>query len=324
MTDIEAAERTIAALTDKLDRATARLTQIAEERKAIGFAVHADGDPAARKRLDQLNVDDAAMAGELQSLDAAIVEARTRLAQAQQAAATAVDRKRAAELRKTFDKFVALGEEADRALATFLEASTEMKEAMDKIHSFGGGAPTGQQFLTFGQLALDAVLMFTRRGSANIAISLRATGARSAISLAAGAMEPRRELPTGLASNRTRRRHDEADHQKIGSTKFRPALSPVQEPARAVILKSQAVAPDGFAVLKINVTGQGPTHDRLRVLHDNVRRGNPHVTSDAHWAAAWNSLTDAERDEIRREEAASAAAREAEAAARRANNIKKG
>ena len=50
MTEVEIAERTVAALTDKRDRTVARIEEIAAERKAVGFAVHADNDKAARKR----------------------------------------------------------------------------------------------------------------------------------------------------------------------------------------------------------------------------------------------------------------------------------
>jgi hypothetical protein len=39
MSEFEIAERTIAVLTDKRDRAALRVQQIAEEREAIGFAV---------------------------------------------------------------------------------------------------------------------------------------------------------------------------------------------------------------------------------------------------------------------------------------------
>jgi hypothetical protein len=50
MTEVEIAECTVATLTDKRDRTVARIEEIAAERKAVGFAVHADNDKAARKR----------------------------------------------------------------------------------------------------------------------------------------------------------------------------------------------------------------------------------------------------------------------------------
>ena len=78
MTEIEIAERTLATLADKRERAALRVSEIAEERKAIGFAVHVEEDKAARAKLNKLNADDATMAGELQSLDAAIREALER------------------------------------------------------------------------------------------------------------------------------------------------------------------------------------------------------------------------------------------------------
>jgi hypothetical protein len=50
MTEVEIAECTVATLTDKRDRTVARIEEIAAEREAVGFAVHADNDKAARKR----------------------------------------------------------------------------------------------------------------------------------------------------------------------------------------------------------------------------------------------------------------------------------
>ena len=161
MNDIEVAEKTLAALTDKRDRALARTEAIADERQAIGFAVHADGDQKARKRLDQLNIDAATITSELASIDAALLEAQSRLDTAKNAEATKADRQRAAELRKTYNTFIELSAELDAALALVVENAGAMKATVDRIHALGGGAPTGQQFLTFGELALQSSLMQT-------------------------------------------------------------------------------------------------------------------------------------------------------------------
>jgi hypothetical protein len=55
MSEIEIAERTMATLADKRERAALRVREIAEERKAIGFAVHVDEHKAARAKLNKLN-----------------------------------------------------------------------------------------------------------------------------------------------------------------------------------------------------------------------------------------------------------------------------
>jgi len=161
MNDIEAAERTLAALTDKRDRAERRVREIAEERGAIAFNAHVDGDQKARKRLDQLNLDAATITSELAGIDAAIAEATARLEQAKHVEASEADRQRVAELRKTYNAFIELSAELDAALALVVENAQAMKATVDEIHRLGGGAPTGQQFLTFGELALQTRLMAT-------------------------------------------------------------------------------------------------------------------------------------------------------------------
>jgi hypothetical protein len=86
MNDIEAVEKVIAGLTDKRDRAVARLAEIAAERQRIAFAAHATGDAVARTRLDKLRVDAVFITGELEDIDGALAEANERLAAARDVA----------------------------------------------------------------------------------------------------------------------------------------------------------------------------------------------------------------------------------------------
>jgi chromosome segregation ATPase len=87
---VQIIERTIAQLTDKLDRATARVDALTGERQKLGYRVHVAGDKEAKIALAQLNVLFAELAGEIESLDAALVEAQRRL-DAAKAAAHRVD-----------------------------------------------------------------------------------------------------------------------------------------------------------------------------------------------------------------------------------------
>ena len=57
MTEIEIAERTLATLQDKKDRAQQRNAEIAEQRKHLGYDAHANADAKARKQLDALNME---------------------------------------------------------------------------------------------------------------------------------------------------------------------------------------------------------------------------------------------------------------------------
>jgi hypothetical protein len=88
---------------------------------------------------------------------------------------------------------------------------------------------------------------------------------------------------------------------------------PAQEHATVALFKRD----DNPTIKRFNASGEGPAHDRLLALYDNAKRGNPQLTSAANFAAAWNQLSDAERDQIRSEEAVVAAAIAAEDEARR-------
>jgi hypothetical protein len=66
-------------LIQKRDKLAARAEQISDARKAIGYATFVDGDKAARKKLDALNVESGTIAGELEALSAAIAEGRRSL-----------------------------------------------------------------------------------------------------------------------------------------------------------------------------------------------------------------------------------------------------
>jgi hypothetical protein len=77
MTNIEIVERTIAQLNDKRDRVTQRSSAISAERQQLGFAVHANNDKAAAKKLSDLNAEFLTLAGEIESIDGALVEQRS-------------------------------------------------------------------------------------------------------------------------------------------------------------------------------------------------------------------------------------------------------
>lgn len=160
MTDIKKAEAVIPALEQKRIKCVQRGTDLQDEIASVALAAHT-GDAAARKKLDALNRESAEHASELQSLDAALRAASERLEKAKQAEASRADREAASELRAVFDQFVELAEQADEALANLVTASAAMSAAINQIHSLGHAAPTGQQWLVYGEQALHSALMQT-------------------------------------------------------------------------------------------------------------------------------------------------------------------
>jgi hypothetical protein len=86
---------------------------------------------------------------------------------------------------------------------------------------------------------------------------------------------------------------------------------PAAEPARVAIIKS-ARPIDEAEEAAFDAHGSGPAHDNLRARFDDQLRGRPHLTPEAAFAAAWQSLRPGQRTAVRDEESGAYAARQAE------------
>jgi uncharacterized protein YhaN len=161
MSDIQKAEKVLADLQAKRARLIARGVEIGDQRAAIAYDAHATGNAKAERRLAELHREAAEYESQLAGLDAAIKTATDRLAKAQQAEAERTDKAAANELRKALKQFVEQGDALDTALAAVVETSTAMSALINQIHALGSAAPTGQQWLTFGELAMHSQLMRT-------------------------------------------------------------------------------------------------------------------------------------------------------------------
>jgi chromosome segregation ATPase len=159
MSDIEKFEATIRELEAKHAAAVARAQEIAEQRKTIGFRVHADGDAKAREQLEALNADAAALAGETESLTGAIAEATRRLVAARQAAAREEDRKAALALREVAGKIGDRMRRADKYFAAAIEELNSASCELTEIHRLGSEFPTSIQVAVNASLALKSYLM---------------------------------------------------------------------------------------------------------------------------------------------------------------------
>jgi hypothetical protein len=158
LTAVECVEKTLSQLGDKKDRALKRSQEISAERAAIGFAAHAEDDPKAIKRLEQLNRDMLAMSGEVESIDAAIGEANKRLDAARQNANREVAKVNAGEIRKLLAAFAAAATDMDEALADFATSSHELREVVNKLHGLGCNFPNHNQIESLGsRVVLTAV-----------------------------------------------------------------------------------------------------------------------------------------------------------------------
>ncbi|MGP0084902.1 MAG: hypothetical protein ACLP0B_14920, partial [Steroidobacteraceae bacterium] len=160
VTDVEQAEKIVADLTVARSVLVERGAALGETRKSLALDAHI-GDAAARKKLDAINREAVSYGFEIELLEAAIAAAGERLDAARAAEAQREDRAQAKELRAAFDRFHKLAVELDKALATAVATSNAMKGELDEIHALGSPSPTGQQWLTYGEMAISSSLMAT-------------------------------------------------------------------------------------------------------------------------------------------------------------------
>jgi hypothetical protein len=160
-TDIEKAEAVLADLDSKLIRLKQRGVELGDERSQIALAAHT-GDAKARAHLDAVNAQIVTYHSESDSLFDAIKAQEKLVAQAKHEEQSAEARDRALALRNQYKRFVKLADIADEHLRSFVAAAGELKKTMDAIHAINpGSAPTAQQLLVFGEMAVQSQIMGT-------------------------------------------------------------------------------------------------------------------------------------------------------------------
>ena len=117
------------------------------------------GDGAAEKRLKALNTEAAHINLDIENVRSAIDEAKRRLAAAERDEAMAAARENAEAALVIGNRLLERAAKIDAALATAREEMLAYKRDVDALHLTGCAAPTGQQFLTFGGLAVTAFTM---------------------------------------------------------------------------------------------------------------------------------------------------------------------
>jgi len=142
--DIERAEHVLNNLRQKREVLVARGVELGEQRLQVSFAAHADNDAKARRRLDEINREDALHGSELRSLDAAIAEASVRVSRAQAAEAQKVARERAAEARKLTAELAEVFPYVDRKLAEAADGLIAIEKGFAQLRALGIG-PTDAQ-----------------------------------------------------------------------------------------------------------------------------------------------------------------------------------
>lgn len=160
-TDLEKAGAVVSGLEAKRAACIQQGDALTDERSSIALAVHASGDKAARKRLDEINAALGAHASELASLDAALQAAAERVVAAQQAEAHAADLENVRRLRELVAAFREAGEELDDAMRDIGEIGALLKSILNQMHSLDCRFPSHAQLDALGAQAMATALMGT-------------------------------------------------------------------------------------------------------------------------------------------------------------------
>jgi len=147
---LEGAERVLGGLRQKREAVVSRIAANADQRKAVGYEVHAADDKTAREKLDKLNAESATLSGELESLDGAIRTAEERCDTARQAEAVRAARANAQRLRAELRGILECTKRLDAALATVCAEAAELDERTRTARTLGAGAPNVEQFEAYG------------------------------------------------------------------------------------------------------------------------------------------------------------------------------
>jgi hypothetical protein len=165
ITDAPAAARaTLADLTAQRAVAVARQQELADEREALAFDA-AIGDAAARKTLHVLTRDAATAGLTIENLDAAIVEARRRIGQADEAARIAELRRKAVQARDQLADLDEVSRSLSAALTQFADTFERFQAVGDGIRRLGFGFPSRDLQRANTSRAIDTVLQRLRLSS---------------------------------------------------------------------------------------------------------------------------------------------------------------
>jgi hypothetical protein len=147
---LEGAERVLVGLQQKREVVVSRIAANVDQRKAVGYQVHAADDKAAREKLDKLIAESVTLNSELESLDGAIRTAEERCETARQAEAARAARANAQRLRAELSGIAACTKRLDAAFASVCAEAAELDERTRSARALGAGAPNAEQFEAYG------------------------------------------------------------------------------------------------------------------------------------------------------------------------------
>jgi hypothetical protein len=158
-TNTETATKNLNQLMDQRDQLVARTAKIVADRQAISYAALTGNDKATKEKLRRINDESVLHSAELESVDAALVEATKILNAAQRNEASVADREAAEALRIALSRFAELASILDDCIFDFVGAANEMDVTLGTIHSLGCPSPNVSQLRVLGTLAVKSFVM---------------------------------------------------------------------------------------------------------------------------------------------------------------------
>jgi hypothetical protein len=156
---IIAAEEVIGKLTAKKAAVLKRVDEIATERAARSYDALAQDDAAAKKALATLSNESLGLDHQIESLDAALAEAATRLEKAQRAELECQNRENATRARSNFKRLGASGVQIAEHLLAASMLIDDAKRLTDDNHSLGYAHPNWQLFQVNLERAVSTWIM---------------------------------------------------------------------------------------------------------------------------------------------------------------------
>jgi hypothetical protein len=147
-------------LEGKLSLTKTRQAEISRERSAISLAAHM-GSAKDRARLDELNQKGAIVIGEIEGLEAAIEQAKTRIADAEAAAANKIECRKRREVSRLADEVRGHAERIDELWRQSIDEYGELQTKLAEIVQLGVGRPSPHQVRVACQRALVAAFIGT-------------------------------------------------------------------------------------------------------------------------------------------------------------------
>jgi chromosome segregation ATPase len=158
MTTMDEAIATRDDLRAKLDDVRLQLEALDEARKEIAFEAHTAGGEAA-KQLCKMNKQRTELIGDIESLEAAHIEASRRVDAAEREAAARQSEADARAAIEAADKLISMGEELDAAFARVAEMSKEFWSQIETLKGLKCGQPAYQAYSVQCALAAQTHLM---------------------------------------------------------------------------------------------------------------------------------------------------------------------